>query len=128
MGNDIYFIWFVNVIRLDIDFVFIWSDNVWVVWVDYMNVCFIQFYFYGQYIQCWDVFSDGDNQFDVCVDGFQNGVFVEWCWYVDNRSGSVSGSNGFMYGVEYWQVEVGGVVFIWGYVVNYFSVVCNGLF
>lgn len=128
MGNDIYFIWFVNVIWLDIDFVFIWSDNVWVVWVDYMNVCFVQFYFYSQYIQCWDVFSDGDNQFDVCVDGFQNGVFVEWCWYVDNRSGSVSSSNSFMYGVEYWQVEVGSVVFIWSYVINYFSVVCNGLF
>lgn len=128
MGNDVYFIWFVNVIWYDVDFVFVWSDNVWVVWVDYMYVCFVQFYFYGQYIQCWDIFGDGDDKFNVCVDCFQDGIFVEWCWNVDYGCGCVGCFNGFVYGVEYWQVQVSGVVFVWCYVVNYLCIVSDCLF
>ncbi|GDA34968.1 hypothetical protein HmCmsJML164_01697 [Escherichia coli] len=126
-GNDTHFTRFVNVTRLDTDFAFPRGDNAWAVRADHTNACFIQFHFHRQHIQRRDAFSDGDNQFDACIDSFQNGVFAERCWYVDNRGGSASSSNSFTHGVEHRQAEVGSTAFTWGYAANHFSAVCNGL-
>lgn len=61
-----------DMIRYNINFIFIWCDNVWVVWFNYVNVFCVYVFFYVKYIKCRNIFSDINDKFDVSISSFNN--------------------------------------------------------
>nr|GME07389.1 Uncharacterised protein [Ipomoea batatas] len=117
----------VNVARHDADLTFARSDHTRAVWPDHAHACFIQLHLHGQHIQRWDAFGDGDDQLDTCIDSFQDTVFAERSWHIDDGCGRACGFNGFTHGVEHRQAQMGGAAFARCYAANQLRAVCQRL-
>ncbi len=117
-----------NVTRHDADFAFARGDHTWAVRADHAYACFVQLHFHGQHIQRRNTFGDGDNQFDACVDRFQNGVFAERRRDVDNGCSRTGSFYRFAHGVEHRQTQMRSAAFARRYAADHLRTVSNRLF
>ncbi len=127
-GNNTHFTRLVNVARHDADFTFARGDNAWAVRADHAYASFIQFHFHGQHIQRWDTFGDGDDQFDACINRFQNGIFTKRCRNVDNGGSCAGRFYRFTYGVEHREAQMRGAAFARCNATDHLRTVSNRLF
>lgn len=127
-GNDAHFARQVDVARHDADFALAWGDHARAVRPDHAHAGFVQLHFHGQHVQGRDAFGDGDDQFDAGIDRFQDGVFAERRWNVDDRGRGAGRFNRFAHGVEHRQAQVLSAAFARGYAANHFGAVSDSLF
>ncbi len=80
------------------------------------------------HIQHRNAFGNANDQLELCVDSFKNGIGCKWWRYIDRRSIRASHMTGFVHGVENWQTNVGLPTFARRHTTNHFGAVGNSLF
>src|SRR5690606_9516817 len=127
-GNDTHFTRQVNVARHNADFAFTGGDHARAVRADQAYAQLITLHFGIQHIQRRNAFGDADDQLDAAVSCFQNGIFTEGGWYVDNRGFCTGGFYRFFNSIEHRQTQVSRTTLARSYTANHFGAVGNGLF
>lgn len=77
------FFFFVDVVGYDFDFVFFSCNYVGIVWFYEYGIVGVNFCVNVNYIDYGYIFGDCNDDFDFCIEGFENCVCCKWWWYED---------------------------------------------